>query len=132
MGSNSKSTSHLERRTESFGVVLISPCFAPCPKRCVSSNVGRGPKSSNLDLKEQRVIDRTCPYHERLALVAQLLSCSAGRFTVNYFREIVMEANETMKPNRRGFLQDAGAASARFDLGGLPFATHAPRRARHD
>jgi hypothetical protein len=42
-----------------------------------------------------------------------------------------MEANETMKPNRRGFLQDAGAASASFDLGGLPFAKRAtPRAAR--
>jgi hypothetical protein len=42
-----------------------------------------------------------------------------------------MEANETTKPNRRGFLHDAGAASASFDLGGLPFATGAtPRAAR--
>ena len=48
-----------------------------------------------------------------------------------------MEANETTKlnrrgfPNRHGFLQDVGAASARFDLGGLPFATRAtPRAAR--
>jgi hypothetical protein len=55
----------------------------------------------------------------------------AGRFTANYFREIVMEANETVKPNRSGFLHDAGAASARFDLGGLPFSTRAtPRAAR--
>jgi hypothetical protein len=42
-----------------------------------------------------------------------------------------MEANETMKPNRSGFLQDAGAGSAIFDLGGLPFATRdTPRAAR--
>ena len=43
-----------------------------------------------------------------------------------------MEANETiMKPNRRGFLPDAGAASASFDLGGPPFAPRAtPRAAR--
>ena len=42
-----------------------------------------------------------------------------------------MEANETMKANRRGFPLDAGAASASFDLGGLPFATRAtPRAAR--
>jgi hypothetical protein len=46
------------------------------------------------------------------------------------FREIVMVSNETMKPNRSGFLQDAGAASASFDLG-VPFATRAtPRAAR--
>jgi hypothetical protein len=42
-----------------------------------------------------------------------------------------MEANEAMKPNRRGFLQDAGAASTSFHLGDLPFATRAtPRAAR--
>jgi hypothetical protein len=41
----------------------------------------------------------------------------------------VIEANETMKLNRRGFLQDAGAASASFDLDGLPFATRATSRA---
>jgi hypothetical protein len=42
-----------------------------------------------------------------------------------------MEANEAMKQNRRGFLPDAGAASASFDLGGLPFAARAtPRAAR--
>jgi len=40
-----------------------------------------------------------------------------------------MEANEAMKANRRGFLQDAGPASASFDLGGLPFATRATPRA---
>jgi hypothetical protein len=40
-----------------------------------------------------------------------------------------MEANETMKPNRRGFLQDAGPVSASFDLGDLPFATRATTRA---
>jgi hypothetical protein len=40
-----------------------------------------------------------------------------------------MEANETMKPNRREFLPDAGAASTSFDLGGLPFATRATSRA---
>jgi hypothetical protein len=42
-----------------------------------------------------------------------------------------MEANETMKANRRGFLQDAGGAWASFDLGDLPFATRStPRAAR--
>jgi hypothetical protein len=40
-----------------------------------------------------------------------------------------MEVNETMKQNRRGFLPDAGAASASFDLGGLPFAARATLRA---
>ena len=55
--------------------------------------------------------------------------CGAGRWTVNYFRGIVMEANEAMKANRRGFLQDAASASASLDLGGLPFATRATLRA---
>jgi 3-hydroxyisobutyrate dehydrogenase-like beta-hydroxyacid dehydrogenase len=36
-----------------------------------------------------------------------------------------MEANDIMKPDRRGFLQVAGAASASFALGGLPFAAGA-------
>jgi len=36
-----------------------------------------------------------------------------------------MEANDTMKQNRRGFLQVAGAASATFALAGLPIAARA-------
>lgn len=36
-----------------------------------------------------------------------------------------MKANDTMKQNRRGFLQVAGAAAATFALGGLPFAARA-------
>lgn len=40
-----------------------------------------------------------------------------------------MEANEAMKPDRRGFFQDAGAASARLDEGGRPFTTRATPRA---
>ena len=40
-----------------------------------------------------------------------------------------MEPNDTTKEDRRGFLQAAGAASATFALGGLPFATSAASEA---
>ena len=40
-----------------------------------------------------------------------------------------MDANDVMKQDRRGFLQVAGAASATFALGGLPFAARASSHA---
>jgi 3-hydroxyisobutyrate dehydrogenase-like beta-hydroxyacid dehydrogenase len=51
--------------------------------------------------------------------------CGAGWLTECNFERFEMEANDATKQDRRGFLQVAGAASATFALGGVPFASRA-------
>src|SRR5271170_3538723 len=52
-----------------------------------------------------------------------------GTSPTTVFWRFLMEANDIIKQNHRGFLQVAGAASATFALGTLPFAAGAASNA---
>ena len=55
----------------------------------------------------------------------QAQACSDCRFNDNFFGRLIVNSNDAMKPQRRGFLRAVGAAAATFAAGSLTLAAGA-------